>query len=725
MLSPEEYSGLQVEFGRLPADLLAHRLEKHHRKHPDDARVAFLLGAARHRLGRLEEALRAFDAALSLAPRHLQALNAKAGILAMLGRGQEARSLFESAIAEFPTEPDLLANLGYLIEKEPAEQPRALECYEHALRLDPSHKAARTNRGFLLTQLKRLPEAVSNNRELVRAHPEFAMAHYNLAQTLLASMKPAEALEACDTAIALRSDWAEAHLTRALALAELGRLDESAVSLERVRSLGPAAMERAGDVFEPDQAMPPPPPDPQTVYLHRGLRHFAHCEWTRYGAFLDDFLAALDRALEQAVPVSDASFAYYLLATPLDSMLHRRLMENFAGQFERRAASNKRPMPAGATPSPRKIRIGYVSPDYRDHLNARLTLPIYRLHDRQRFEVHCYSLHADDGSDIRKNVVAAADRFVDVSNRDEADIAARIRGDGIDVLVDLGGMTTHTRPGLFAFRPAPVQASYLGFPGTMGAGYIQYRISDRIATPAEQRAYWAENLVMLPDTFYIYDNSEPLAALALTRAEYGLPESATVFCAFHNYYKVDPVVFEAWIRILKRVPDAVLWLSGASALAVEYLRQEARARGIDGSRLVAAPVESRERYRARFALADLYLDTRLFTAMTTACDALWAGLPLITCPGSAFPSRVSASLLNAAGLDDCVLPDLAAYENRAVELATNPPMLQALRARVAANRQGSALFDAQARVRQLEQAFEGMWQRHVAGKPPEDFDVAR
>lgn len=724
MLSPREHADLVSALSQTAPPALLAQLEALSRSHADDPRVWFLLGATRHRAGMLGEALEAFDRTLQLAPDHLQALNARGGLLAALGRQDEARVALETTRERFPDDPAVLVNLGYLYEQDPAGGQRALECYDAALALDPCNRSALMNRGYLLTLMKRLPEAAENNRQLVQCHPRLAVAHYNHAESLVAAMRPTDALAACDSALALEPSRAKAHVLRGIALAELGRLEDSAQALDIARTLEPESTRKLAEVFEHSAVMPEPTPDPESIYLHRGLRHLGSCDWSRWQTFIPDFMARVGRQLDQARPLRDPSFAYYVQATPLPPILHRRIMEDFAAQFEKRATDRPLVRRQGRRDANR-IRIGYVSPDFREHLNARLTLPIYRLHDRSRFEVACYSVHPDDGSDIRKRVVEAADRFEEVSGLGSAEIAERIQADGIDILVDLAGITTFSRPDIFAFRPAPVQVSYLGFPGTLGADYIQYRITDAIATPPGQTGYWRENLVYLPDTFYVYDASEPLADVLAARRDYGLPETGIVFCAFHNHYKIDPGIFGVWMRILSQVPGSVIWLAGRDYVATENLKREALARGIDPGRLCFAPVESRERYRARFRLADLYLDTRYFTAMTTACDALWAGLPLITSPGEGFTSRVSASLLAAIGMEDCILSDLDAYEKTAIELASDPSRLAGLRERLAHNRLTTPLFDTEARVRQLEAAFSEMWRRHLAGLAPASFEVQR
>jgi predicted O-linked N-acetylglucosamine transferase (SPINDLY family) len=722
MLSAAEYAQMREAFERMPAQAFVRQAQAAAQVHGDDARLMFVLGASLHRLGELEQALAAFERVLELQPGHVQAINAKASLLAGLGREAQAREVLEEARRRYPREVSVLVNLGYLLEQQEPGREQALRCYDEALALEGSNRAALMNRGYLLTLLGRLPEAVQNNRVLVAHHPNLATAHFNLAESLLACMRTDEALRASEQALALDPAHADACMVRGLALSELGRLDEAGQAIEQACRLNPKVLYRAAGVFESNRAMPPPAPDPESIFLHRGFRHLLVCDWTHREAFLREFESRLRRSLDAGEPVRDYSLAYELLATPVDRQLHRRLMERLASQFEA-AARRAQPAPLVHVRRGGRLRIGYVSPDFREHLNARLTYPIFRHHDRSRFEVLCYSLHADDGSEIRRRVAAAADRFVDVSDRASAEVARAIHADGVDILVDLAGVTTHSQPDVFAFRPAPVQVSYLGFPGTLGAPYLPYRITDHVATPPSQRDYWSEKLIFLPQTFYIYDEQEALAPVAMSRRDYGLPDGGTVFCVFHNYYKIEPTIFAAWSRILARVPGSVLWFMGRDPVAVDCLKAAADAAGISRDRLHFAPLETRERYRARFRLADLYLDTRWFNAMTTACDALWAGLPILTCPGEAFPSRVCASLLAASGLQDCILVDLAAYEEKAVALARDPAALQSLRSRVEASRTAGGLFDSRRRVGELEAAFDAIWRRHLGGAPPEDVDV--
>ena len=409
---------------------------------------------------------------------------------------------------------------------------------------------------------------------------------------------------------------------------------------------------------------------------------------------------------------------------PVDQEFRVAIVRQLSAEIEMDAEALRRPGYSFSGRNRKRLRIGYLSPDIRENLNAYLLRPILQLHDRQRFEVFCYSLAPDDRSRIRGIVASVADCLRDVADMDTDKIADMVYRDQIDILVDVGGFTTFSRPMVFALRPAPIQVSYLAFPGTLAAPCIPYRITDRVATPTEQVRWWEEKLVYMPGTFFPYDGFDRLPNVALSREEYGLPEDGFVFCCFNNLYKIEPSIFGVWMDLLRAVPASVLWLSGRNAEAVGNLRREAQARGVAAERLLFAPFESHERYAARFRLADLFLDTPIFNAMTTACDALRAGLPLLTVAGDAFPSRVAASLLKAAGFEEGVTGNVDDYKRCAIEWALRPERLSVLRRQLQENRTRSPHFDTRRYVRHLEQAYQTMWDRHQRGKPPESFTVS-
>ncbi|HVY05047.1 MAG TPA: tetratricopeptide repeat protein [Burkholderiales bacterium] len=691
-------------------------------ENPDNARVHFLLGALLERLGRDEASLVVLQRALELDPCNVQAVSATVAVLARNNRVPEGQSLLVAALDRLPANAQLWSNLG-AIREQASDYPGALDAYDEALALGNAPASARMNRGYVLTRLGRLQDALENNRIFAAQQPQNADARFNVAEVLLAMRRPAESLAECDATLLLAPMHASAKIARGLALASLERLDEARAEFDEVRARNPQAILDFSNAFDPRKSDDPERFDPELIFLSSSYERLHDCDWSQRDALIARFSEIVLQRLSSNKGIADPAVAYNALTLPLQDGLRLAIARGIAQRLEITAAAAQEARSSRST-SRKKLRIGYLSPDFREHLNAYLLRPLIALHDRSRFEVFCYSTGPADASAIRKRVEAAADRFVEAFSLDDDGIASLLRNDDIDILVDAGGYTTYARPGVSARRPAPVQVGYLAFPGSQGMDAVPWRIVDRTASPPEQRAAWSEALVYLPRTFFIYDKFEPLAAVRVSREDYALPENAFVYCSFNNYYKIEPRIFGAWMDILRAVPSSVLWLAGRNAQAVDNLRREASQRGIAEERLIFAPLEPRERYRARFRLADLFLDTPIFNAMTTACDALSAGLPLLTVPGSSFASRVAASLLAAADFPEGIVDSLDAYARRAIEWGRNPEALQRIRRAKLTDPLASALFDTEGRVREIEAAYEEIWRRHLSGLAPESFDVA-
>jgi predicted O-linked N-acetylglucosamine transferase (SPINDLY family) len=371
-----------------------------------------------------------------------------------------------------------------------------------------------------------------------------------------------------------------------------------------------------------------------------------------------------------------------------------------------------------------KIRLAYVSGDFRRHPVAYLIAELFERHDRNRFEVVGVSYGPDDGSEERQRLVAACDQFHDVRARDEREVATLINDLQIDIAIDLGGHTENSRPGLFRDRPAPVQVSYLGYTGTMGADFIDYVIADKVALPFDLASSFTEKIVHLPDSFLVNDTKKAISPNTPSRVDAGLPERGVVFCCFNNSFKISARVFSAWMRLLAGVDGSVLWLPQMNGRATENLRAAATAAGVDPERIVFAPrLASMADHLARQRLADLFVDTTDYNAHTTASDALWAGLPVLTCAGSAFPGRVAASLLHAVGLPELVTTSLDDYEALALKLARDPALLQSVRSRLIANRLTHPLFDTDRFHRHIEAAYATMLDIARRGEAPRSFSV--
>ncbi len=437
------------------------------------------------------------------------------------------------------------------------------------------------------------------------------------------------------------------------------------------------------------------------------------CDWTSIDALAERIQAAV-----RAGRVAVAPLVHLALSdSPADQLRSARIEA---------AVHAKPPLPVpagGLRYGHRRIRLAYLSADMRQHPVAQLAAHLFETHDRTRFEVTAISFGANTGDPLRRRLEGAFDHFVDVRTRGDADVAALIRAREIDIAVDLMGYTNSGRPGILARRPAPVQVGYLGYPGTLGSTWIDYLFADSHVIPPGEDAHYAERVVRLPDTYFVHDPAQRIGE-APSRAEAGLPERAFVFCCFNNNYKIMPATFDAWMRLVAGVDDAVLWLLAPNDVAQRNLRREAARRGVDPARLVFAARVPPDVHLARHRLADLFLDTHHYNAHTTAMDALWAGLPVLTFPGTTIAGRVAGGLLHAAGLPELVARDRADYEARALALARSPAALKELRAKLATHRATFPLFDATRYRTAIEAAYEVMWTRNETRLPVAAFDVA-
>ncbi|WP_157235110.1 O-linked N-acetylglucosamine transferase, SPINDLY family protein [Methylosinus sp. LW4] len=436
------------------------------------------------------------------------------------------------------------------------------------------------------------------------------------------------------------------------------------------------------------------------------------CEW---GDFAGD-AKALDDLLEAGRSGSLPPFL--LLSQPgVGATDQRRCSELWTRDRRAAAVAARLALDFQFRPADgRKIRLGYLSNDFHDHATALLLIETLEAHDRERFCVNAYSYGADDGKSMRRRLVGAFDSFVDIEALSDGDAARAIHRDEVDILIDLKGFTANARSGILMLRPAPVQVNYLGYPGTLGEDICDYIITDDYVTPFASAGDYSESFAYMPNSYQPHGRAGPIGTIP-TREAMGLPEQGVVFCCFNQAYKFTPEMFDVWCRLLDAVPGSVLWLLGAP-MAEGNLRNEAWRRGVNGGRLIFAPDMAQGEHLARLQLADLVLDTAPYNAHTTASDALWAGVPIVTCSGSTFPSRVAGSLLRAVGLTELIAADLDDYFDLAYRLAVDPAHLAELKAKLARNRADAALFDVPAYTRDLEGLYRSMWNRRSAGLPP-------
>lgn len=609
-----------------------------------------------------------------------------------------AAACYRRALEAQPDYVAALYNLG-LVMRELQELAEAEACFRRVLELEPRDVEALFNLAALLRRRLSLDEAAAFYRRAIELAPDNASLWLMLGEVGLARYSDESLKEATDCftrASELRPDLADAHYGLGQACEYEGRHAEALAAYQHALRLDPG---NTGI---------------RTALLTEKQRV---CDWPGLEALCDE--VRRDVVEQPAQPVHPFS----LLAIPSTPAEQRLCAGNYAQAIMRAVAGQREAMNLRFERAGRqKCRIGYLSADFGEHATAYLAAELFELHDRARFEVFAFSYGLEEGSATRERLRRAFDRFVDIRPASDADAARAIHAEGIDILVDLKGYTFHARPEILALRPAPVQVSYLGYPGTMGAPFIDYLVSDRFVTPHAHAAYYSERLVLMPHSYQVNDRHRPAGAV-LSRAALGLAESACVLCCFNQSYKILPQVFAAWMRIMKDVPGSILWLLEWNASAPHNLRREAGRQGVDPARLVFSPLAPLATHLGRMRLADLFLDTTPVNAHTTASEALWAGLPVLTCRGETFASRVAGSLLHAARLPELVTDSLAEYEALAVRLAATPGALAKLRAALQEGRDSADLFDTPRFVRDLESAYDRMWRIHVSGQPPAPMDV--
>jgi len=658
---------------------------------PDYAGAFYNRGNVLHALGRFDEAVASYDQAIGLKPDHADALNNRGIALQELKRFEEALRSYDRASAIVADNAGIFSNRGVALYglKRFAE---AVASFERAIALKPGSADAFFQRGNALHALRRFEEALASYDRAVALDPGHAEACNNRAVVLKDLGRIEEALASCDRAIALKGDYADAFNNRGVALQELRRLEEAATSYAQAIALMPAHK-----------------------LAFSGLADCAikACDWAASETLSAQMrLHVLDRK-SQISP-------FLLLGYSDDAALHRSCAMNYV---EERRDSSLPPLPSRPIFRNEKIRVAYLSSDFRRHPLSFLMAELFELHDRSQLEIVGVSLGPDDRSDMRARLAAAFDRFIDVSRKSDQEVARLLHDLRPDIAVDLNGHTQGARTGILAARPAPIQVSYMGLPATMGADYIDYIIADQVVVPFDEQRHYTEHIVHLPDCYMVNDRKRAIAARVPTREEAGLPAEGFVFCCFNNNWKITRQVFDLWMRLLSNVDGSVLWLFRDNDCAERNLRREAAARGIDPARVVFAGRLPVEDHLARHRLADLVLDTLPYNAHTTASDALWVGLPLLTCRGTAFARRVAASLLNAVGLPELVTRNLAEYEALALRLATEPSLIRGFRDRLERNRLSFPLFDSDRFCRHMEAAFKTMWDLWQHAEPPRSFAV--
>jgi predicted O-linked N-acetylglucosamine transferase (SPINDLY family) len=657
---------------------------------PGDALIAYGRAAALADLQRFEEAAAGFDKALALQPQFDLALAGRAGALLKLERFADALKDLDQALTARPKDVELLNNRGVALYRlDRIAEARA--AYDAALAAEPGHAESLLNRALLLQATGELAAALADYEKAVALAPANARAFNGRGSVLHALKRDREALADFDRALALDARLADALSNRALLRWSLSN-DYAGAAADLTAALD----------INPDQ------PYARGELLHR--RMFA-ADWEDY----ETQKALVDQGVRDGKPVVRPFVYQAVSSSPADLQACSRIFAS--GLFPALET-----LPTGPR-SHDRIRIGYVSAEFREQATAYLMAGLYELHDKTRFEIIAIDNGGGDGSPMRRRLEAAFERVLYINQMSDAEAAAAIQAAQIDILVNLNGYFGAPRMGVFARRPAPIQVNYLGFPATLGAPYIDYIIADPVVIPDGEQRFYDEKVVWLPDSYQVNDSKRAIAEGIPSRASLGLPEDSFVFCNFNQSYKLTPDIFAIWMRLLKQVDGSLLWLLTANAPFEANLAREAVRHGVDPGRIHFAASLPLDQHLARLKQADLFLDSLPYNAHTTASDALWAGLPLVTCRGAAFPGRVAASLLHAAGLPELVTENLQDYEKLALALARDKNRLAALKQKLADNRLACPLFDTDRFRRNLESAYTTMWRAWKNGEAPKAFAV--
>jgi len=648
------------------------------------------LGIVFQELMKFEDAVKSFDLAISLNPDFAEAYSNRGNALISLKEYESALTDCDIAIQLKPNFSKAHSNRGNALLglRKPTD---ALLSYNTAIAINPDYAEAYSNRGNALRELRQLEAAIKNYSKSIELKPDFYEAYSNLANVLKDLYKLTESVKFYDKAICIKPDFVIGYVNRGNTLFQLKKFEDAVNSYDSAANL-----------------------QPSFKYL-LGMRHHTKMHLSNWS----DFESSSEEIIKKNIEKNPYCPAFVSLSLTTSLAIQNQVTKLWI--------KDKHPADEslGAIPKSSrhgKIRIGYYSADFRNHPVSILSAGLFEHHDKSKFELIGFSFGPDVKDEMQQRLAKAFDQFIDVRSMSDAQVASLSRNLGVDIAVDLGGHTLDSRTGIFAHRAAPIQLSYIGYLGTMGADYYDYLIADRTIIPAESQRFYSEKIVYLP-SYQVNDNKQEIPRTALSRQELNLPESGFVYCCFNANYKITPPTFDGWMRILKAVPGSVLLLYTDIPSAAKNLKEEAKKRGVDPERLVFGEKLIRSKYLARCKAADLFLDTLPYNAGATASDALWAGLPVLTCMGESFASRYAASLLNAIGLQELVTQTQAEYEALAIELANNPAKLQGIKDKLERNRLTTPLFDTAGFTKNIEAAYTQMYERYQDDLLPEHIFI--
>ena len=687
---------------------------------PDFAEAYNNLGNALKDLGQLDEAVTRYEQTLDIKPDFAEAHNNLGNVFKDLGQLDAAVESYKKAIAIKPDFTEAHNNLGIAL-KDHGQLDIAVESYKKAIAIKPDYHEAHNNLGIVLKELGQLDAAVESYKKALAIKPDYAEAFNNLGITLVDLGELNVAVNCYEKALAIKPDYVYALNSLGNVLNDLGQLDNSVKSYEKAIAIEPNFVEahiNLGNVFRDlkrlDEALASYDhafvlnPDLGFILGNILPTRMSFCNWDNLSNHLNELTKKINNNEKTIGP-------FDLLSLIDDPELQRKVTEMYANK--KYLQSNVLPK-IELYPKHKKIRIGYFSADFRIHPVSHLTAELYEIHDRNQFEIYAFSFGPDTKDEMNLRIKIGVDHFHDVRTMSHKEVAMLSRSLEIDIAVDLGGFTQRARTGIFAMSAAPIQISYIGYPGTMGANYYDYLLADQTIIPKKNQKYFSEKIAYLP-SYQVNDSTQSPPEIFFTRQDLGLPETGFVFCCFNNTYKITPTTFDGWGRILEQVDGSVLLIYANSESTKLNLTKEIVLRGIDPSRLIFGERLSKDEYLARYQVADLFLDTLPYNAGTTASDALRMGLPVLTCMGRSFISRYAASLLNAVNLPELITTTQEQYESLAIELATNPEKLKIIKDKLVDNLPTAPLYDTQLFARHLESAYLTMYNRYQQGLDPD------
>ena len=709
-------------------------ITKRSRANPISVKLTLIWAIAYHQLGDLDRAVVAYQKEIALKPGSAEAYYNLGNTFKEQRLCDEAISCYRRAASMNPMLVEAFYNQASILEKK-ARFDEAIACLKQCIQFKPDWAEAHCNLGNLSKQLGFLDDAISHHQKAIHLKPELDEAHNNLGNAFKDQGSFSKAITCYRKALHIHPGNAEVYSNLGVTYAEADRMAEATGCFQKATQLNPQFTEahnymgvvlaeqgrrdEAIDCFQKAIEIKPDYAEAYSYLIHQ-LQHT--CNW-RSLKICSERLDELNRQTGEGKPffveppfISMARHSDLCRNLTISKAWSRKItqpLQNVKLSFSFKTRRQKK----------RKLTVGYLSSDFHDHATAHLMLSVFGLHNREYFKINCYSYGPGDQSNYRQQIIDQSDQFIDIRELSHIDAARRIYEDKVDILVDLKGHTKGARLSISACRPAPIQAHYLGYPGTIEADFIDYFITDRVVTPEDHGPYYSEKLVFLPHCYQVNDHQQEIASRDWNREALGLPEQGFVFSSFNLPYKIDSVMFDCWMRILKQVPNSVPWLFSDSGSARCNLRQEAADRGVDPDRLVFAHKIEKSEHLSRLKWADLALDTRIVNGHTTTSDSLWAGVPVIALQGSHFASRVSSSILHAVGLSELVAHRLEEYEKIAVQLASRSSELKAVRRKLNINRLEKPLFDTTRFVRNLENAYSEMWRIFLEGRAPTQIEV--